>query len=142
MHPDHALEVFAGDIFHGDEVGALGLADVEHPADIPVPDLPGQLELVRETLDRLSVRGDFGLDELEGDLLLDLGVEDFIDPAHPAFAQLFDDLVAAGEGRAGGEFFDTEFEEFPSGRQGIPPMTDGIWVPHFAQKLLSEGLSV
>ena len=97
-HPDHALEVLAGHVFHGDEMGPFGLAEVEHPADVLVPDLPGEPELVPEPLDRLLVRGDLGFDELEGDLFFDLGVEDLVDPAHPALAEFLDDLVAAGEG--------------------------------------------
>ena len=62
-----------------------------------VGDLPGELELVVEALDRLPVRGDLGLDELERDLLVELLVDDLVDPAHAAVAQLLDDLVAAGE---------------------------------------------
>ena len=31
-------------------------SEIEHPADVPVPDLPGELELVREPLDRLVRR--------------------------------------------------------------------------------------
>ena len=43
------------------------------------------------------VESDLGLDELEGDDFFDLLVEDLVDLAHPAPAQLLDDLVTAGE---------------------------------------------
>ena len=59
-----------------------------------------------------------GFDELQGDFFLDLRVEDLIDPAHPALAELFDDLVAAGEGRAGGQFVDGRAECFGDPRGG------------------------
>src|SRR4030042_2007609 len=54
------------------------------------------------TLNTVPVRGDFGFNQLKGDFFLDLGVEDLVDLAHPALAQLLDDLVAVGEGGAGG----------------------------------------
>ncbi len=63
-------------------------------------DLAGELELVPEALDRPQVGGDLGLEELERDILLDLPVEDLVDPAHPALADLLDDLVAVGESPA------------------------------------------
>ena len=98
---DEALEVLAVDIFHGDVGRALRPADVEHAADILVDDRAGRLELVAETLDRLGVGGHFGPEELQGDLLVELGVVDLVDPAHAAAAELLDDLVAAGEDRPG-----------------------------------------
>ena len=70
--PDQPLQVLPRHILHGDESRALGLAQVEHPADVPVADLSGQLQLVREALDGLLVQGDLGPDKLEGDLLLDV----------------------------------------------------------------------
>jgi hypothetical protein len=83
-------------------VGSLGFPDIKHAADILVPDFPGQLELVRKALDRLSVRSDFGLDELEGDFFFDLGIEDLINLSHSTFAEFFDNLIPAGKGAARG----------------------------------------
>ena len=57
-----------------------------------------------------------GLEELESQLLPDLGVEDLIDPAHAALAQLFDDLVAAGKGGAGLELADGRDQGFRRAR--------------------------
>ena len=100
---DEALEVLALDVFHGD-VGDAGLfVEVEHPGDVPVDDLAGQLELGRKALDDRPVRGDFGPDELEADLLAELIVEDAVDAAHAAHAQLLDHLVALGEQEAGSQ---------------------------------------
>jgi len=57
----------------------------------------GQLELGGEALDGRAVPRDLWPDELEGDLLVELSVDDAEDPAHAAGAQLLDDLVAPGE---------------------------------------------
>jgi hypothetical protein len=78
-------------------MGTLVFSQIVHPADIPVGDLAGQLELVPEAGDRLLIAGDIRSDDLDGDLFLDLYVEGFIDLAHAAMAELFNDLVAAGE---------------------------------------------
>ncbi len=95
--PDELLEVLALDVFHGQEVDQSGFAQVVEPADVAVGDLAGVLELVLEALDGRGVEPDLGLDDLEGHDLLQLLVEGLIDRAHAAFAQLLDDLVAAGE---------------------------------------------
>ena len=77
-------------------------AEVVHPADVPVGDRPRQLQFVSKALDRRLVGGDLGVEELEGELFADFRVEDLIDPAHSSVAQVLDDLVSPGEGRAGG----------------------------------------
>ena len=55
---------------------------------------------------------DPGFQEFDGDLLFDLRVKGFVDPAHAAVAQLLDDLVAAGEGGARVEFVDGSLKGF------------------------------
>jgi hypothetical protein len=95
-----ALQILAFDVLHGQVMGQAGFPEVVKPADVPVRDLPGELELVLEALDRLFVEPDLGFDELEGDDLLDLLVVDLVDLAHAAPPELLDNLVAAGEDRA------------------------------------------
>ena len=75
-------------------------------------DIPGRLELIPETFDRLLVCGDFMLYELKGDFRIDFVIEDLVDLSHPPFAELLDDLVAAGKYRARGEFLLGWFESF------------------------------
>lgn len=99
---DQTPQILPPDIFHGDVVGPLLLVEIEHPGDVLMDDLPRQFELVRKALDRLAVQADLGLDKLEGHLFVKLLVQDPVDPAHAAFTQLFDNLVSAGEGGAGG----------------------------------------
>jgi hypothetical protein len=96
-HADHALQVLALDVLHGDEMDAVRLAQVEHPADIAMRDLAGQPQLVAETLQDRGVGDDLGADDLERDFLVDGPVFRPIDMAHPPAAEAFDDFVAAGE---------------------------------------------
>jgi hypothetical protein len=91
------LQILSGDIFHRDVVDEVGLAQVVHPADVAVGDFPGEFQFVFEPLDRLFLDADFGADQLEGDHLADLMVVDFENFAHAALAELFDDLVPAGQ---------------------------------------------
>ncbi len=132
---DEALEVLAVDVFHGDERRPVRPADVEHPADVPVDDRAGRLELVAEALDRLGVGGHFGPEELQGDLLVELGVVDLVDAAHAAPAELFDDLVPPGEDRSG--------RELPEGACMVSVSTaaDSSGAAHWPQNLVSAGLS-
>jgi hypothetical protein len=50
------------------------------------------------------------MEELQSHLFLDFSVEDLIDPAHSAFAQVFDDLVSPGEGRPGSQLFNRHLD--------------------------------
>ena len=100
---DEPLQVLAGHVFHRDVMEVILLAQVVHPADVPVGDLPGDLELVLETLDGLVVDADLRPDELQGQDLADLAVVGLEDLAHPPLAERLDDLVAAGEEVAAGD---------------------------------------
>jgi hypothetical protein len=62
-----------------------------------VRDLAGDLQLILEALNGLFVEADLGLDQFQGDDLVDLLVIDSIDFAHAAPAQLFDHFIAAGK---------------------------------------------
>jgi hypothetical protein len=84
-----------------------------------MPDFAGKLEFVREPLDGFFIEERFGPDELQGDFLADLGIVDFVNPAHAAMAQFFDDLVAAGEGRARGQLFDGRLDGFRHFRMDV-----------------------
>ena len=101
---DEALEVLAGHVLHGDEVGRAFAAQVVHATDVPVGDRPGQPQLAAEALDRPLVGGDLGIDQLEGELLTDFRIVDLVDAAHAALAQVLDDLVATGKRLARHEF--------------------------------------
>ena len=90
-------------------MGAAVFSQIEHPADMAVGDPTGGLQLVPEPLNDLLVYRYLGLDEFEGDLLMDLGIFSTVDLAHPPPAELLDDLVAAGEKNPPGKIFDRRF---------------------------------
>ena len=94
---DQPLQILPGYILHGDEERLALFMELVHPADVLVGDPAGELDLVPEALDRPLVPGDLGVEELEGDLLADLLVEGAVDDAHPAGAELLDQLEPSGE---------------------------------------------
>lgn len=55
-----------------------------------------------ETLHEVGVVGHLSADGLEGDDLLELPIPGFVDLAHAAFAEKFQDLIAIAERDVGG----------------------------------------
>jgi hypothetical protein len=98
--------------FHGDEMPAFVLVDVVDCADVWVIQGRGRLGFTLESLQRLAVPGQRLGQELQGNWAFEPGVLGLIHYAHSALAQLFDDLIAAGKDRAGGEFFDWNLKGF------------------------------
>ena len=101
--PQEAGEVFAVDVFHGDELLALEFADVEDAADVWMGDLAGEADLRAEAFEPFFVGGKEGGEELEGDGLVEGHVVGAIDLAHAAAAEQFDDAVSSGDDGAGHE---------------------------------------
>jgi len=58
---EKAPQVLARDVFRGDEMEALVLHELVHPADIPVADFAGDFQLILEARQSAFVQGDFGL---------------------------------------------------------------------------------
>ena len=85
-HPDHALQVLPRHIFHGDEMRPFLLHELVHFSHVPVGDLPGELELVAESLDGLCVGRNLRFDQLKRHFFIDLLVEDPIDLSHAALS--------------------------------------------------------
>ncbi len=98
-----SFQVLAIHILHGDKMHVSFFAEVMHAADIPVGDLAAKLQLIPEALDSFFIDADFKMDELKGHDFFYLLVEDFIDPAHPSLAQLFNNLISSGKDGAAGE---------------------------------------
>ena len=117
---DEALQVLAPDVLHRQEESFPLFVEIVHAADVLMPDLAGDLELVAEALGRPLVGGDLGLDELEGDFLVELGVVGPVDLAHPPGAELLDDLVATGEQRPTSKLVSRRLEGFGEGTLARP----------------------
>ena len=94
-------EVHAVEELHGEEDRARrGLAEVGDVDDVLVADLRGRLGLLHEARDQVGLAREVFRQDLERDLLLDEDVLGEVDDAHAAFAELADDAVAIGDGRA------------------------------------------
>ena len=94
---DQSLEVLPRHVLHRDEQLFSLLVELVHPADILVGDPAGQLDLVPEAVNGLLIDRDIRMEDLEGDLLADLFIVGAINDAHPAGAELLDQLEPPGE---------------------------------------------
>ena len=91
-----AFEVLHHDVVTGLRFSAvfdLVFADVVDGADVGMIEGGGGAGLAAETLEGLGIAGDFIGQEFEGDEALQAGVFRFVDDAHAATAELFDDAV-------------------------------------------------
>src|SRR5262245_27767148 len=59
--------------------------------------LAGEDELLLEALENVRSAALLGADRLQGDGTIELEVEGFVDAAHPAFAELLENLIAIPE---------------------------------------------
>ena len=99
---DDVLERLALHQLHRDEVQARHLAEVVRPHHVPVRDLPRQLDLLLEALQRRRLGPHrFGEERLDRDRLLQLAVPGPVHDAHAADAEHALDLVAPREQLAG-----------------------------------------
>ena len=98
--PEQRREVLAAHELHREEDLAVGLADVEDPADRRMRDLPRESHFVEDALARLGARR---VDQLQRDRRLEHEVVGAPDVAHAAAADPRDHPVAAGEHVAGRE---------------------------------------
>ena len=90
---DAMLQGFAFEQFHGDERLAILLADVVNGADVGMIKRRSGLRLALETDEGLRIPGHFLRQELEGNETMQPGIFGFIDHAHPATAELFQNPV-------------------------------------------------
>jgi len=96
---DHSRDGGAVDVFHGEVVPAVGLADIEGGDKVLVSDTGGGAALALEPLDEFFAH--VAADEhLEGDGAFHSELFGEIDDAHSAAADLADDLVSADAERA------------------------------------------
>lgn len=103
------LERLAGDELHRQEVSALRLLDGEDGDDAGMIESGQGLRLATEALETLGVGGQLGRQHLESDFAPQLGVDGAENLAHPAGAELFDDLIVTdgGASHASWRFYPT-----------------------------------
>ena len=90
------FEVHAADQFHGDEVDAVGFAEVVGLDDVGVDQVRDELGLADEILDEGLLAGVVGADDLDGDAFDEVAravLLGLVDDAHAALENLADDFV-------------------------------------------------
>jgi hypothetical protein len=98
----HLRERLTLDQLHGVEVAAVGLADGVDRDDVGVVQLGGGLRLALEPLDRLLREPEPGRQDLEGDPAIQRQLAGLVDDAHPASADLAQQIEIAEPAQGGG----------------------------------------
>src|SRR5262249_44277721 len=80
------LEVAALDEFHGDELDAVGFAQIENADHVAVRYLARQDELLLEALQNFRQSGQFGTDHFESHQAVEFTVAGFVYGAHAALS--------------------------------------------------------
>ena len=88
-----AAQVLTLDELHGDELHAVGLAQVVDPDDVLVGDLGGQKQFLLEAVNDGLVAGQIRADDFQRHHAIQFDVARLVDRAHPAFAQDLQDFV-------------------------------------------------
>ena len=91
------MQILALDQFHGDELHALGLAEVVNPDHVAVGDLVGEDKLLFEAGQDLGTGGHIRPDDLQGHDPVQFAVAGLVHRAHPALAEEFENLVPVAQ---------------------------------------------
>ena len=98
---DQGTQVLALDEFHGDELHAVGFAEVIDPHHVLVRDLGGEDELLLEAIDDGLTTGQVGANYFQRNRAVQFNVQRLVDGAHAAHAEYIEYLVAPTEHRSG-----------------------------------------
>ena len=90
-------QVRAHQVLHGDELDAVGFADVENANDVAVGDLASGQQLLLEPRQDLGIARQVGPDHLQRDGAIEFAVLRLVNRAHAAQPQHLQDLVAAAQ---------------------------------------------
>ena len=83
--PQQPLEVLTVDVFHGQKVLGIHLADVVHPADVGMADLPRQSDFAVKVFQSLRVLSEILRQKLQRNRVPELQIVGAVDFAHPTF---------------------------------------------------------
>ena len=95
--PGELFEIHAADQFHGDEINAIGLAEMIGLDNVRVDQVGDELGLADEILDEHLLARVIGADDLDGNALHEIAravLLGFINDAHAALKNFADDFVA------------------------------------------------
>src|SRR5207245_7267541 len=96
---DEGAEVLALDILHGDELHPLGFAQVVNTNYIFVGDLASEEQFLLEAVENSLIAGKIGPNNFQGYWPTQLAVHGFVNRAHSAFAQNFENFVSLSQNR-------------------------------------------
>ena len=87
LSSEHALQIFALDVLHGDELDPVGLPEIKDSNDIPVGNLSRKNYFLFEAFENLRICGHVRANDFQRDFALQFTVASFIDRSHPALAE-------------------------------------------------------
>src|SRR5579872_670617 len=90
-------QISAFDVLHGDELHAIGFAQVVNADYVPVRHLMREDQLLLEAVDDRRIGGEIGTNDFQGDGAIDLPVEGLVNRTHASFAEQRRYLIAIGE---------------------------------------------
>ena len=90
---DAIFQSLAFEIFHGQKREALVFADIVNGANVWVIEGGGGAGFAAETIEGLRIVRGFFREEFQGDHALETGVFGFVNDAHAAAADFFEDAV-------------------------------------------------
>src|SRR5438552_13133557 len=97
---DEGAEIHALDILHGDEIHPLSFAQVVNANYILVGNLASEEQFLLEAVKNSLIAGKIGPNDFQGYWPTQLAVHGFVNRAHSAFAQNFENFVSLGQNRA------------------------------------------
>ena len=90
LAPEQAPQVLALDVLHGDELDAIGLAEVENANHIVVGDLARENQFLLEALQDFGIRGQVAANYLQRNLAVQFAVMRLVNRAHSALPKHFE----------------------------------------------------
>ncbi len=94
------LQILAFDVLHGDELDAIGLAQIKNANHVFVRDLPRENQFLLEAPEYFRIGGHVGANHFDGNLAFQLFVVGLVNGAHSALAEQTHDFIAVANGGA------------------------------------------
>jgi hypothetical protein len=93
-------KVLPFDKLHGDELDAVGVAQVVNADDVAVGNFTGENYFLLEALQNLGITGQFGTDHFQSDGAAQFAVLCLVNGPHAAFADHLENLVTSAQHRS------------------------------------------
>src|SRR5581483_9881202 len=97
LSSEKRAQILSLDVLHGDELQAVGFAQVVNANDILMGYMASEDEFLLESLQDARIAGQFRPDHFQCDDTFEFEVPGLVDRTHPAFPQHADDSVAVSD---------------------------------------------